>query len=101
MLLAATAASQPSGWQPLAADAAVGVVGGADVEARIGGILRRHVLSDHFVEGVHHGVAHFEGALADLAEREAFGHQLHLDRQRVGDHEGERLVVDRSWPCGG
>lgn len=52
----------------LAADAAIGIVGCADIQTRIGRIGRGLTFHDDVTQEVHGLIAHLEGALADLAE---------------------------------
>src|SRR6266568_162050 len=71
----------------LLAEAAVGRLRGAHVEAGIGRVGGRRLALLDVLEEVHRLVAHLEGTLAHLAGGEALLHQIDLHRQGVGNDE--------------
>src|SRR5277367_6026380 len=76
------------------ADAGIGGLWRADVEAGIGRVLRSRLAVLDILQEVHRLVTHLERTLADLPGGEALLHQLDLHRQRVGDHESESARGD-------
>src|SRR5258707_14942773 len=71
------------------ADAGVGGLRRADVEARVGRVFRRRLAVLDVLQEEHGLVAHLGRPLADLALRQTGFQQLDLHRQRVGDDQGQ------------